>query len=59
MITFWSWLPISTRKCVKVYMKFLRSGFKTSSQAQFLYWTEGFNTRNIKYISALESLVPH
>ena len=32
------------------------SGFKTSPQAQFLYWTEGFNTRNIKYIPAFESL---
>jgi hypothetical protein len=28
------------------------------SQAQFLCWTEGFNTRNIKYIPAFESLVP-
>jgi hypothetical protein len=35
-----------------------RSGFKTSPQAQFLCWTEGFNTRNIKYIPALESLAP-
>jgi hypothetical protein len=34
------------------------SGFKTSPQAQFLCWTEGFNTRNITYIPALESLAP-
>jgi hypothetical protein len=33
-----------------------RSGFKTSSQAQFLCWADGFNTRNIKYIPALEFL---
>jgi hypothetical protein len=36
----------------------IRSGFKTSLQAQFLCWTEGFNTRNIKYIPALESIGP-
>jgi hypothetical protein len=35
-----------------------RSGFKTSPQAQFLCWTEGFNARNIKYISTVESLCP-
>jgi len=35
-----------------------RSGFKTFNQAQFLCWAEGFNTRNIKYIPALESLGP-
>ena len=38
--------------------KFIRSGFKTSPKAQFLCWAEGFNTRNIKYIPAFESLVP-
>jgi len=38
--------------------KHRRSGFKTSSQAQFLCWTEGFNTRNIKYIPVFESLGP-
>ena len=36
----------------------IRSGFKTSPQAQFLCWAEGFNTRNIKYIPAFEPLVP-
>ncbi len=35
-----------------------RSGYKTSPQAQFLCWTEGFNTRNIMYIPAFESLGP-
>ncbi len=38
--------------------KHRRSGFKTSPQAQFLCWTEGFNTRNIKYIPVFESLGP-
>jgi hypothetical protein len=37
---------------------FIKSDFKTSPQAQFLCWIEGFNTRNIKYIPAVESLVP-
>jgi len=37
---------------------FDRSGFKTSPQAQFLCWAEGFNTRNITYIPAFESLAP-
>ena len=36
----------------------LRSGFKTSPQAQFLCWAEGFNTQNITYIPAFESLAP-
>jgi len=58
MITFWSWLRIFIRKFVAVYMKFLRSGFKSSPQAQFLCWGEGFNTRNIAYIPAFESLGP-
>jgi hypothetical protein len=35
-----------------------RGGFKTSPQAQFLCWAEGFNTRNIKYIPVVESLAP-
>jgi hypothetical protein len=30
----------------------------TPPQAQFLCWTEGFNTRNITYIPAFESLGP-
>jgi hypothetical protein len=34
----------------------IRSGLKTSPQAQFLCWAKGFNTRNIKYIPAFESL---
>ena len=39
-------------------IKLCRSGFKTSPKAQFLCWTEGFNTRNIKYIPVFESLGP-
>jgi hypothetical protein len=32
------------------------SGLKTFNQAQFLCWAKGFNTRNIIYIPAFESL---
>jgi len=39
-------------------IRLCRSGLKTSPQAQFLCWTEEFNTRNIKYIPVFESLGP-
>ncbi|MGD9278587.1 MAG: hypothetical protein PVG37_08380, partial [Desulfobacterales bacterium] len=52
------WVIIVSPCCNQKSLEMFRSGFKTSPQAQFLCWTEGFNTQNIKYIPAFESLAP-
>jgi hypothetical protein len=50
--------PPSEGRIYQTLLRFLRSGFKTSPQAQYLRWSDEFNPRNIKYIPPVKLIAP-